>query len=120
MIAADKVVIPITADRYAIQGLSELNKTIVKIKKRNNPKLEITGLLLVKYKVRQKLAQEVKKALDGISEQMQTKVFETTIRESASAQKAQAKRTTLIKFDFKSTAAQDYIAFTEEFLKGVK
>lgn len=120
LIAADKVVIPITADRYAIQGLSELNKTIVKIKKRNNPKLEITGLLLVKYKVRQKLAQEVKKALEGISEQMQTKVFETTIRESASAQKAQAKRTTLIKFDLNSTAAQDYIAFTEEFLKGVK
>ena len=33
LIASDKVVIPITADRYAIQGLSDLNKTLVKIKK---------------------------------------------------------------------------------------
>lgn len=120
LIAADKVIIPITADRYALQGLSELNKTLVKIKKRNNPKLEIAGLLLVKYKGRQKLAQEVKEALDGISEQMHTKVFKTTIRESTSAQKAQAQRTTLIKYDSKSTTALDYIAFTEELLKGVK
>lgn len=120
LIAADKVVIPITADRYAIQGLSDLNKTLVQVKKRNNPKLEISGLLLVKYKGRQKLAQEVKESLKNIAFQMQTKVFETTIRESINAQKAQAIRTTLIKFAPNSTTAQDYIAFTEELLKGAK
>lgn len=120
LIAADKVVIPVTADRYAIQGLSDLNKTLVKIKKRNNPKLEIAGLLLVKYKSRQKLAQEVKESLQNIALQMKTKVFETTIRESTSAQKAQATRTTLIKFSSDCTTAEDYIAFTEELLKGEK
>ena len=118
LIAADKVVIPITADRYAIQGLSDLNKTLLKIKKRNNPKLEVSGLLLVKYKGRLTLAREVMEALKDIAVQMQTKVFETTIRESTSAQKAQANRTTLIKYDSKSTTAQDYIAFTDELLNG--
>lgn len=120
LIAADKVVIPITADRYAIQGLSELNKTLVKIRKRNNPKLEIAGLLLVKYKGRQKLAQEVKNTLDDIASMMGTKVFETTIRESTNAQKAQATRTTLIKYAPNCTTAEDYKAFTEELLKGDK
>lgn len=120
LIAADKVVIPITADRYAIQGLSDLNKTLVKIKKRNNPNLEIAGLLLVKYKGRQVLAQEVKESLEQISTQMQTKVFQTTIRESTNAQKAQATRTTLIKYAPNCTTAQDYKAFTEELLKGTK
>ena len=120
LIASDKVVIPITADRYAIQGLSDLNKTLVKIKKRNNPKLEIAGLLLVKYKGRQKLAQEVKTSLDDIASMMGTKVFETTIRESTNAQKAQATRTTLIKYAPNCTTAEDYKAFTEELLKGAK
>lgn len=120
LIATDKVVIPITADRYAIQGLSDLNKTLIKVKKRSNPKLEIAGLLLVKYKSRQKLAQEVKEALENIALQMQTKVFKTTIRESVNAQKAQAKRTTLIKFSSTCTTAQDYMAFAEELLKGMK
>ncbi len=121
LVAADKVVIPITADRYAIQGLSDLNKTLASVRKYQNPNLQIAGLLLVKYKSRQKLAKEVKDALENISKQMQTKVFETTIRESTSAQQAQAKRTTLIKYAPNSTTAQDYIAFTDELLmKGAK
>lgn len=120
LIASDIVIIPITADRYAIQGLSELNKTLVKIKKRNNPKLEIAGLLLVKYKGRQKLAQEVKKSLDKIASMMETKVFTTTIRESINAQKAQALRTTLIKYAPECTTAADYKAFAEELLKGIE
>lgn len=121
LVAANKVVIPITADRYAIQGLSDLNKTLVSVRKYQNPNLKIAGLLLVKYKSRQKLAKEVKEALENISTQMQTKVFDTTIRESASAQQAQAKRTTLIKYAPKSTTAQDYVAFTTELIrKGAK
>lgn len=120
LIASDKVVIPVTADRYAIQGLSELNKTLVKIKKRNNPKLEVAGLLLVKYKNRQKLAREVKNSLDTIALNMKTKVFNTTIRENVDIQKAQATRTTLVKYAPGCTAAEDYKAFTEELLKGVE
>lgn len=120
LVASNKVVIPITADRYAIQGLSELNKTIRDIKKKLNPELQIAGLLLVKYKERQKLAQEVKASLDNIAEMMETKVFDTTIRESANAQKAQALRTTLIKYAPTCTTAMDYQAFTDELLsKGV-
>lgn len=120
LIASDKVIIPITADRYAIQGLAELNKTLMKIKKRNNPKLKITGLLLIKYKSRQKLAQEVKTSLNNIVAHMGTKVFNTTIRENINVQKAQAARTTLINYASGCTAAEDYIAFTEEFLEGVE
>lgn len=118
LIASDKVVIPVTADRYAILGLADLNQTLVKIKKRNNPKLEVAGLLLIKYKKRQTLAQEVKDALDDISVQMNTKVFDTTIRESAPAQKAQAARKTLVQYAPNCTTAEDYKAFVNELLKG--
>lgn len=117
LVAANKVVIPITADRYAIQGLSDLNKTLVSIRKYQNPTLSIAGLLLIKYKKNQILAQEVKKALEQISVQMHTKVFTTTISESVNAQKAQATRTTLIKYAPKCSTAKDYKAFATELIE---
>ncbi|MCR5083848.1 MAG: ParA family protein [Parasporobacterium sp.] len=118
LVAADKVIIPITADRYAIQGLSELNKTIATQKKRNNPKLEISGLLLVKFKQRQTLAKEVKTALEDIAARMNTTVFKTSIRECTAAQRSQAARTTLIKYSPNCTTALDYKDFVKELLKG--
>ena len=119
LIAADKIVIPVTADRYSIQGLSDLNQTIWNIKEELNPELEISGILLVKYKKRQLLAREVKEALEKISIQMHTKVFSTTIRESADTQKAQAKRTTLIKYAPSCNTTKDYQNFAAELLKGI-
>ncbi len=118
LIAADEVVIPVTADRYGLQGLSQLNDTITAIKKRQNENLNVAGLLLVKYNGRTLLGKEVKDSLRDIAESMNTKLFETTIRESTKAKEAQAIRKTLIKYAPKSTTAEDYISFVEELLGG--
>lgn len=120
LIAADEVVIPITADRYALQGLSQLNDTITAIKKRQNPKLKISGLLLIKFNSRTLLSKEVKESLISIAENMNTKLFSTTIRESTKAKEAQAMRKTLIHYAPKSTTAEDYIKFVDELLKESK
>jgi chromosome partitioning protein len=90
LIAADKVIVPVTADRYGLQGLSQLNQTIQAIKKRQNPRLTIAGMLLVKFNDRTKLSREVKTSLSDVALQMGTKVFNTTIRESTKAREAQA------------------------------
>ncbi len=120
--AADEVIIPLTADRYGIQGLSDLYNTVNATKKRHNPNIRVAGLLLIKYKKRVNLDKEVKESLINISEQMHTKVFENTIRESKKAQEAQATRTTLINYDKnrKSTTLIDYINFTDELLKDME
>lgn len=117
LIAADEVIIPLTADRYALQGLSQLNDSINAIKRRQNPKLKVAGLLLIKYTPRTLLAREVKDALHNIARQMNTKVFQTTIRESTKAREAQAMRTTLVKHAPQSTTEQDYEAFVNELLQ---
>lgn len=120
LIAADEVIIPVTADRYGLQGLSQLNDTITAIKKRQNKNLNIAGLLLVKYNGRTLLGKEVKDSLKDIAKNMNTKLFETTIRESTKAKEAQAMRKTLIKYAKTSTTAEDYIAFVDELLGGNK
>ena len=119
LIAADKVIVPVTADRYGLQGLAQLNQTIQAIKKRQNPRLTIRGLLLVKYNGRANLSKEVRESLDSIAAQMETKVLGITIRESIRAKEAQALRQALIDYAPESTTANDYAAFVEELLKGV-
>ena len=116
LIASNEVIIPITADRYGIQGLSELNHTINTIRKRNNPNLKISGLLMIKYKERLKLAQEVLEGLTEVSKQLGTKVFNTKIREPTETQQAQPKRTTKVNYDIKNNTAIDYVSFANELL----
>lgn len=116
LIAADEVIIPVTADRYGVQGLSEMNHTINMIRKRNNPNLKIAGLLMIKYKDRLILSQEVLDGLTGVSQQLGTKVFNTKIRESTGTQQAQAQRTTVARMDKKNNTAIDYEKFTEELI----
>jgi chromosome partitioning protein len=119
LIAADKVIVPITADRYGLQGLSQLYQTIQAIQKRQNPKLSIAGLLLVKFNERTNLSREVKDSLNTIAAQMKSKLFKTSIRESTKAKEAQALRQALIDYAPTSTTAIDYISFVDELLSEV-
>lgn len=116
LIAANEVIVPVTADRYGIQGLSDLNHTINMIRKRSNPNLKIAGLLMIKYKDRLKLSQEVFDGLTAVSAQLGTKVFNTKIRESTGTQQAQAQRMTVVKYDPRNNTAVDYVAFTNELI----
>ena len=116
LIASDEVIVPVTADRYGIQGLADLNHTVNIIRKRNNPNLKIAGLLMIKYKDRLKLSQEVFDGLTAVSAQLGTKVFNTKIRESTGTQQAQAQRMTVVKYDPRNNTAVDYVAFTNELI----
>lgn len=57
--AADSVIIPIQAEYYALEGLSQLMKTVSLIKKRLNPELDVEGVLLTMVDHRNKLSQQV-------------------------------------------------------------
>lgn len=116
LIAADEVIIPVTADRYSLQGLSQLNETIKAIKKRQNPKLTVAGLLLTKYNSRANLSREVRASLENVAESMNTKIFDTSIRECIKVKEAQAQKRTLIEYAPNCTAAEDYNRLADEII----
>lgn len=116
LIAATDVIIPITADRYALQGLSQLYDTIQAIRRRQNPALQIAGLLLVRFRQNTNLSKEIQGSLEKIAGQMQTRLFRSTIRECIKVREAQAVRTPLMSYDAQCTAAADYTAFVAELL----
>ena len=116
LIAADKVIIPVTADSYAIQGIQQLYDTIMSVKKRQNKDLTIAGLLLVKYQGRSNLERETRDNIEKTAKEMGTKLFKTVIRECVKT-KAQECKKLLIDYAPKCNTCLDYIDFAKEVVK---
>lgn len=118
LIAADQVIIPVTADAYSMQGLQQLYNTIKAVQKRQNPSLSIAGLLLVKYSGRSNLEKRVQTQLEELAESMDTKLFQTAIRECVKAKEAQDVKKLLVDYAPNCTTMQDYFSFADELLAG--
>ena len=118
LVASDEVIIPITADRYAVKGLAQLTETIAAVKRRLNPKLNIAGLLLVKYNERTVLNRDIREGLEESAKMAGTKLFDTYIRESIKCRESQTRRMTLIAYAPKCTTETDYEAFVNNELLG--
>ena len=86
--AADSVIIPITADIYALMGLTQLKGIIDSVKRYSNHNLRISGLLLTKYK-----GTNANKAMmtqaEHIADSFGTILYKTTIREATAIQESQ-------------------------------
>jgi len=113
--AADDVIIPMTAEVLSLQGLSQLYSTIKAVKKTNTA-LNVAGLLLCRYSGRTVLAREIKQLIAERAEQMETKLFNTTIREGVALKETQAKMSNPYDTMFISKPANDYLSFIAEYL----
>lgn len=119
LIAVDSIVVPITADRFGIEGLSQLTDTIISVKQRYNRNLKISGLLVVKYKAQTTMERQLRAELEGIAQQLGTKVFETSIRESIKVRESQLEQIPLEIYAPNCTSCADYENYVEELLKEV-
>lgn len=117
LIAADKVIIPVTADSYAMQGIQQLYDTIMSVKRRQNRELTIAGLLLVRYSGRSNLERETRDNIEKSAKEMGTKLFKTVIRECVKTKEAQEAKKLLIDYAPKCTTCLDYIDFSKELIK---
>ena len=117
LIAADKVIIPVTADSYAMQGIKQLYDTIMAVKRRQNRNLEIAGLLLVRYQGRSNLERDIRESIENSAKEMNTKLFKTVIRECVKTKEAQEQKKLLIDYAPKCNTCLDYLDFAKELLK---
>lgn len=114
---ATDIIIPLTCDRYGIQGIDLLCNTIISAKKSANPNLNIAGILLIKYTDRLNLNRGIKEGLDNVAKQLNTKVFQTKIRESVACRESQVARQSIFEYAPKSTTAADYLSLCTEILE---
>jgi chromosome partitioning protein len=109
---AQKVLIPIQCEYYALEGLSQLLRNIELVRAGLNPTLEIGGIVLTMYDARTKLSEEVTRE---VREHFGEKVFSTIVPRSVRLSEAPSYGQPAIAYDPYSRGAKAYIWLAEEF-----
>lgn len=117
---SDDVIIPMQADIFSMQGLSQLIKQIDAVKKYTNPKIKIAGVLLTKYSERNILTRDLYKQIEKVTNDLGLHLFNSTIRDAVLVKEAQAQKTNILDLDAKSKVSKDYMNFINEYAKGDK
>jgi chromosome partitioning protein len=109
--AADEVIIPVQAEYYALEGLSQLVAIVRRIKEGLNPALIIRGVLITMFDGRTKLALEV---LEEVNRYFPERVFRTQIPRNIRLSEAPSYGKPAALFDVKSRGAQAYLSLAKE------
>jgi chromosome partitioning protein len=112
MTAAQKVLIPIQCEYYALEGLSQLLRNIELVRGGLNAGLDIGGIVLTMYDARTKLSEEVTRE---VREHFGDKVFKTIVPRSVRLSEAPSYGQPAIAYDPYSRGSQAYIWLAEEF-----
>lgn len=111
--AAHGVIVPVQAEYYAMEGLSELVKTTQMIREHLNPKLNLEGIILTMYDGRNNLARQVGEEVRGY---FQEKVYETVIPRNVKLSESPSHGLPIIRYDAFSKGAVSYMDLTKEFI----
>ncbi len=111
--AADKIIIPLQSEYYALEGLAQLINTVNLAQQRLNPDLEILGILLTMFDPRNKLSHQVE---EEVRSHFPDKTFDTKILRNVRLSEAPSFGKPVLLYDVKSTGAQAYLQFAQEML----
>lgn len=114
--AADYVLIPVQAEFYALEGLSQLLSVIQQVKQGLNPSLQILGVVVTMYDGRTSLSTQVK---DELSKHFSEKLFDTVIPRNVRLAEAPSHGLTIAQHDKWSKGARAYKQLAKEVLKRV-
>jgi chromosome partitioning protein len=112
--ASDEIFIPMQAQYLALQGIGKLLGLVDKIKKRLNPKLEITGIFITQFDRRKVLNRYV---MDTLESHFGSKVFKTRIRNNVALAEAPNEGCDIFTYQPSSNGAFDYQQLVKEILK---
>lgn len=111
--AAQRVLIPMQCEYYALEGLSDLVGTIKRVRANLNPALEIAGLLRTMYDARNMLSQQVSQQLEA---HFGNKVYRTLVPRNVRLAEAPSYGVPAVLWDAGSKGAQAYLALAAEIL----
>ena len=113
LVSSHSLVVPLQTEFFALEGLTQLMKTIERVKVSLNPDLKIRGILLTMYDKRNKLSSQVEKeARDYFNE----KVYETVIPRNVRLSEAPSHGMPVLIYDRSCPGSKSYFSFTDEFI----
>jgi chromosome partitioning protein len=113
LVASNSLVVPLQTEFFALEGLTQLMKTIERIKTNLNPELLIKGILLTMYDKRNKLSSQVEAEA---REYFKDKVYQTVVPRNVRLSEAPSHGVPVLIYDKTCPGSKSYFNFTEEFL----
>ena len=114
LVAAKEIYITLQPEYLALLGMSQLIKTIETVKKRLNPSLEVTGIIITMFDSRKILNKEV---IDNVETYFPDKIFNTKIRNNVALAEAPAQGLDIFSYKPGSNGAEDYNNLVNEILQ---
>lgn len=105
MCMTDTVLVPIQCEYYALEGLSQLIRTIELVQERLNPNLEIEGIVFTMYDARTNLSLQV---VENVKDNLQQTIYKTIIPRNVRLAEAPSYGLPINRYDPKSTGAESY------------
>ncbi len=115
--AANSVLIPLQCEYYALEGLSQLIKTIEFVKQKFNPTLELEGILCTMFDGRSNLSRQVR---EEVEKHFPDKIYRTVIPRNIRLAEAPGFGKAGVVYDPQSVGARAYKVLAEEFLQNNK
>jgi chromosome partitioning protein len=117
LVASDAIVVPLQCEFFALEGLSHLTKTIERVKKSFNPRLEIHGIVMTMFDRRNNLSEAV---AEDVRSHFGDKVYKTVIPRNVRLSEAPSYGLPAIVYDMKCPGARAYISLASEVVKREK
>lgn len=113
LVASDSIVVPLQCEFYALEGLSQLTKTIERVRKAFNPNLDIHGVVLTMFDKRNNLSGMV---AEDVRSYFGDKVYETVIPRNVRLSEAPSYGLPAIVYDMTCPGAKAYISLAKEII----
>ena len=112
LVASDELLVPLQTEFFALEGITQLVKTIDRIKENLNPTLSIRGILLTMFDKRNKLSSEVDKEARNF---FKDKVYKTVIQRNVRLSEAPSHGLPCVIYDKGCVGSKSYFKLAEEF-----
>jgi chromosome partitioning protein len=113
LVSSNSLLVPLQTEFFALEGLTQLMKTIERIKVNLNPELEIQGILLTMYDRRNKLSSQVEQEA---RDYFKDKVYQTVIPRNVRLSEAPSHGVPVLIYDKNCLGSKSYYSFTDEFI----
>ena len=113
--AADKVLVPIQCEFFALEGLSQLINTVGLVSQRLNPSLSMEGVVMTMYDPRTNLSQQV---VAEVKKYFQSKVYQTMIPRNVRLGEAPSFGLPIMIYDPNCSGAKAYMSLAQEVIDG--
>ena len=112
LVASDELLVPLQTEFFALEGITQLVKTIDRIKENLNPSLSIRGILLTMFDKRNKLSSEVDREARNY---FKDKVYKTVIQRNVRLSEAPSHGLPCVIYDKNCVGSKSYFKLAEEF-----